>query len=320
MSYVLGLHEDTNANAAAISLDGSVLGAVAEGRLGRSKYQAGFPRRALHWLADRGADRSAPAVEVVAANPLHPLPRLLGDHMPSGERDFLAPLQTAHLLWHELLFRSPALRVAVRAASERGLRKALQRDFAMVGHHASHAASAYYCGPWPEATVVTCDNMGDGECARAFHGHGGRLEPLLAVGAWHSPGQFYGEVASVLGIDPMTAGKVTGLAARGEPAEAARLLRQRLRSRPGGFQGPPLRQRRREASTWQALRSMRPADVAAGAQQVLEEAVLPLVSDAVARTGCGRVALAGGVFANVTLNRRILELPEVEAIHVHPAM
>ena len=317
---ILGLHEDTNANAAVIGTDGEVLAAVAEGRLGRVKYQAGFPTAALDWLAGQGWDRRDPAMDVVAANPLHPLPRILGDRMPAGSRDFLAPLQTAHLVWHELLFRSAALRVLVRGVSARRLRTLLDREAALIGHHAAHAASAFYCGPWDEATVVTCDNMGDGECARVFHGRAGQLEPLWSVGAWHSPGQFYGEVASALGIDPMNAGKVTGLAARGEPYEAAALLRARLQARRRGFRGAAIRERRRSAASWGRIRALPPADVAAGAQQVLEEAVLPFVQEAVRTTGCGRVAVAGGVFANVTLNRRILELPEVTALHVHPAM
>jgi carbamoyltransferase len=40
----------------------------------------------------------------------------------------------------------------------------------------------------------------------------------------------------------------------------------------------------------------------------------------VKQTGQKRVALAGGVFANVKLNQRILEIPEVESVYVHPAM
>ena len=321
-SLVVGLHEDTNACAAVVQTDGSVLGAVAEGRLTRQKYQAGFPARSLSYFVEQGWSHSDPHAAIVAANPLHPLPRVLGGRMPSGERDFLAPLQTAHLAWHEMLFRSAALRVTTRAVSRRALKGALGRAATLVGHHASHAASAYFCGPWAEATVVTCDNMGDGECARAFHGRHGRLEPLWVASAWNSPGQFYGEVASLLGIDPMTAGKVTGLAARGRPDDASRLLRTRLRPRADGrgFEGPPLSERHARARVWQQARLMDPADVAAGAQQVLEEAVLPFVRAAIEHTGCPNVVLAGGVFANVSLNRAVLDLKEVENLSVHPAM
>ena len=62
------------------------------------------------------------------------------------------------------------------------------------------------------------------------------------------------------------------------------------------------------------------ADVAAAAQQVLEQAVVPMVRAFVRKTGCTRIGLSGGVFGNVKLNQRIMELPEVEEIFVFPAM
>jgi carbamoyltransferase len=37
-------------------------------------------------------------------------------------------------------------------------------------------------------------------------------------------------------------------------------------------------------------------------------------------TGLSHIAAAGGTFANVVVNQRILHLPEVEAMYVHPAM
>ena len=341
MTVLVGLHEDTNSNAAAIASDGRVLAAVAEERLSRRKHQAGFPAQSLGWLGSSGAlsgvapgpadqhdvgpalAASVPAdVRVVAANPLHPLPRILGASMPSGGRDFLAPLQTAHLFWHELLFRSERLRRAVTGVSTRRLEALFGRTVELIGHHASHAASAYYTGPWAEAAVVTCDNLGDGECASAWHGRDGRLDPLWSVGAWHSPGQFYGEIASLLGIDPMNAGKVTGLAARGDADRAIDLLRARLDVSSDGqrFRGPRWRDRRRGAGSLRRIGELSREDVAAGAQRALEEALVPFVRRAVEQTGCRNVALAGGVFANVALNRVLSELPEVDGVWVHPGM
>jgi carbamoyltransferase len=337
---VVGVHEDTNSNAAAVAADGRILGAVAEGRLSRVKYDAGYPHRALSWLASSGALRGVPAapqdapvdrlaealrepdLTLVAANRYHPIPRILEGGPPDGQRDFRSPIQGAHVAWHALIHRSRRVRAAVEAVCKERLAARWNRDFDLVGHHVSHAASAYFTGPWPEATVVTCDNLGDGECARVFHGKDGQLQPLWSVGAWHSPGQFYGEVASYLGIDPMTAGKVTGLAARGKPEQAARILRERLRSSPDrrGFRGPSPLDRRPTSEHWTKLAAFPDEDVAAAAQKVLEEALLPFIKEAVRTTGCGHVALAGGVFANVTLNRLIAALPEVESLWVHPAM
>ena len=321
----LGLHEDTNASVAVVDGEGRLVAALAEERLSRTKYHAGFPERALRWLQDSGAvppGLPADRVGVVGANPYHPVSRVLGERMPQGGRDFLAPMQTLHVAWHELLFRAGPLRAVVRRACAEALRRRFDREVPLFGHHRAHAASAWYCGPFDEATVVTCDNLGDGQSATAWRGQRGQLEPLWQVGAWHSPGQFYGEVATLLGIDPMTAGKVTGLAARGHPDEAARLLRARLRVAPDGrsFRGSRPWERRRGAGSLRDLKGLSPADLAAGAQQVLEDALLPFIAQAVRTTGCGNVAVAGGVFGNVTLNRRILELPGVEALSVHPAM
>ncbi|MEE2829969.1 MAG: carbamoyltransferase C-terminal domain-containing protein [Myxococcota bacterium] len=338
-SILVGIHEDTNANAAAVDGGGRILGAVAEGRISRVKYAGGFPEQGIQWLADSGAlggrgaepvlsSSSWPPAELqdadlalIVANPYHPLPRFLGGKLPEGSRDFREPLQTAHLAWHQLLFRSRLLRGSVEQFCRNRLEKRFRRDFDFVGHHACHAASAYFTGPWSEATLVTCDNMGDGECASVFHGRDGSIEALWSVGAWHSPGQFYGEVASFLGIDPMTAGKVTGLAARGQAGAALDILRRRLRPSSDGkrFIGPPVAQRRRHSRDWSDLSGLPAADVAAGAQACLEETLVAFVREAVRSTGCPRVALAGGVFANVTLNRKIAELAEVESIWVHPA-
>jgi carbamoyltransferase len=45
-----------------------------------------------------------------------------------------------------------------------------------------------------------------------------------------------------------------------------------------------------------------------------------LVRNAVNRTGLKKIAAAGGVFANVLMNQKILEMPEVEDIYIYPAM
>ncbi len=328
---LLGLHEDTNANAAAVAPDGRILAAVAEERLSRTKYQAGFPSRSIGWLERCGAlagsvpgpadadsgepgySRGLPGdVRIVAANPLHPLPRVLGESMPTGSRDFMSPVQRAHLAWHELMFKSGLVRRMVTRVSRNRLEAIFGRAAELIGHHAAHAASAYFAGPFAEATLVTCDNLGDGECASAWHGTQGRIEPLWSVGAWHSPGQFYGEVASLLGIDPMNAGKVTGLAARGDPQAAAELLGAAMRTTPDG------RGFARKGLT--SAGGLSREDLAAGAQQGLEDTLIPFVREAIRTTGSRYVGLAGGVFANVALNRKISELPEVDGVWVHPAM
>jgi carbamoyltransferase len=63
-----------------------------------------------------------------------------------------------------------------------------------------------------------------------------------------------------------------------------------------------------------------PAHVAAAMQSVTEEVITALCADAVTATGIPNLALAGGIFANVKLNQRLLDLDVVDDVYVHPNM
>ena len=60
--------------------------------------------------------------------------------------------------------------------------------------------------------------------------------------------------------------------------------------------------------------------MAAAGQQLVEEVVVSHVQAALRRYRLSRVALSGGLFANVKLNHEIAELDEVEEVFVFPAM
>ena len=60
-------------------------------------------------------------------------------------------------------------------------------------------------------------------------------------------------------------------------------------------------------------------DIAAAAQEVLEEAICDCVAHYQDRAGTN-LALAGGVFANVKLNQRLLERLSFQNVSVHPGM
>ncbi|MCF7957521.1 MAG: hypothetical protein K9M57_03625, partial [Phycisphaerae bacterium] len=68
------------------------------------------------------------------------------------------------------------------------------------------------------------------------------------------------------------------------------------------------------------LASREPADVAAFAQNLLEQVVVAQVKDALVDFPHKYVCLAGGTFANVRLNQLIREIEGVENIFVYPAM
>lgn len=207
-------------------------------------------------------------------------------------------------------------------------------------HHLCHAASAYYPGPWPEATIVTLDGMGDfsvgGMVAR---GGGGDIRILRRCNGYFSPGHFYMILTQYLGFTPgRHEGKVTGLAAHGNPAKAYRVMQQVIRYRKGkldfsaplvaeeffnvirgGFGGQAQQNAglKRFRKLWS---SFSPEDIAAAGQARFEDVIRDYVRDAVALAGRPNLVVAGGCFANVRLNQKIMELPEVNGVYVHPNM
>jgi carbamoyltransferase len=142
-----------------------------------------------------------------------------------------------------------------------------------------------------------------------------------------SAGVFYGHITELLGFRVMRhEGKVVGLAAMGDPKPLHANFSRAFRVSEDGtrfdseFVGQPQAEGRRYAFLKEAIKGHSRENVSAAAQQVLEEVAVDLVKKYLARTGMRRVALNGGVFANVKMNQRIAALPEVDSLFVFPAM
>ena len=107
-------------------------------------------------------------------------------------------------------------------------------------------------------------------------------------------------------------GKITGLAAYAPPPpDLVRHYKAHIRFIGPGFSRVSSRVPARKGDAfWQEIHRYSREEVAAAAQTVLEDAVVEFVRYWVQRESCGRVAVAGGVFANVKLNQRLHSLPE----------
>jgi carbamoyltransferase len=334
---VLGII-DSKPSSAAVVADGTILAAIAEERLCRMKLASGMPRAAISAvLAQAGVAATdvnlvAVAQKVSVFEP-EPIPwRGWFDDAGLKTRRF----DNASAAFAPWLGRFP---IAWRAhhqikrlySSERRRRiPALLRDAyglqAPVGffdHHYCHATTAYYTSGWPEALVVTLDGGGDGLSGSVYLGRHGHLRRLAQVDSFNSLGNFYSYVTELCGFKAEKhEGKVTGLAALGQPRYAG-ILRQLIRyQEPGQIRYTvPMYHRSALRHLQQRLPAEpNPADLAASVQLILEEVGLAFVRYWLRRSGQSNIVLAGGVFANVKLNQRIHELDEVERIFIHPAM
>jgi carbamoyltransferase len=198
-------------------------------------------------------------------------------------------------------------------------------------HHPAHAASAYYCCPWPSEKVltITLDAAGDGHCGSVWIGHNGRLEHLHSIDFLSSVGGLYTAFTAQLGFKMLQhEGKIVGLAAYGKPEPLLSRLQQHVSGRGSAlsFDGDLMflaltANRPGTREIYEALtHGLSREDIAAGLQAFTEMTVCDLVAEWVGKTGIGKLALAGGVFANVKANQRILELDCVENIYIQPNM
>ena len=335
---VLGII-DSKPSTAAVLEEGRVLAAVAEERLCRKKMATGMPRQAiaevlrLSGTAPEDIDRVAVAqlVSVFEPEPKGWSGWFDGDIALEQSRfdrvgSTLAPVLGGFPL---ALRAHHALKSAVFRERRTLLPRILREDFGVTAparfydHHYVHATSAWFTSGFDEALVVTLDGGGDGLSGSVYAGRRGKLSKLGDVDSFHSLGNFYSYITALCGFKAERhEGKITGLAAYGKPAYID-ILRQfveyqdpgRIRYRIPMYHRSALDELRRRLPV-----DFDRADLASSVQLLLEEVGVAFVRYWLRHTGLRKVALAGGVFANVKFNQRVHQIEEVEALSIHPAM
>jgi len=327
---VLGI-ADNHDSGAAVVINGQLLSAVNQERVDRVKSSGAFPWGAIDAALDlagvkaREVDRIAVGTGFTPSALLRALPGLHSGAKTGGQ---WSPLLHAYVVYQSIL-RGTGLHTLEVDASARILKRRFAArpfrdpELVLLDHHRTHAQGAYRTQPRSRCLVLTLDAMGDGTTATASLGNHGQLDLLWRQSGLASVNTFYSRITEWLGFTAIRhEGKVTGLAAYATaPVALLDHLRGRLSFSRGRFSRAPIgRFERRDDPFWSVLGRYAREEVAAAAQQVLEEAATAFVRHQIAATGCGHIALAGGVFANVKLNQRIAALPEVESLWVLPHM
>ncbi len=324
---VLGVHYETHDTGAALVRDGEIVAAIAEERLSRAKHDKSAPVRSIRACLEM-AGIGARDVDVLA---------LSGYGWPQNWYRYLtSEIHQFRWAWGPFFpfrrnpYKLLGLRRLKRSRSKlRRIREALhgfggaQRRYA---HEHLHVTGAYWTSGMTDPVIVVAEGSGwDRTCTVALRDGSGWRD--VAFTLWpHSPGQFYDCVTTLAGFRaPWHAGKITGLAAYGDPSRCRALVRPllshedlRLRADPAILRWPHIK---KSAGTLPPeLREFSREDLSAAFQERLEEVLVDLVATAVEKTGKRQVALAGGTFANVKLNQRILALDGVDEVFVHPGM
>jgi carbamoyltransferase len=295
VSLVLGIANTSHDSSAALFRDGRLIAAISEERLSRIKCDGGaIPQRAIDSvLALAGAKRTdVDAIGLIHANypeeyfarpsALKELERKLSrmrrklaggegriiwsNHVLKEARDAGVPVET---LFRQSLF-----------LEREGFRPDARTAF--FDHHDIHAILAAFYSGFGDCTTLTMDGEGDlGECHTSGVFRNGKLERRhVTVGLARSAGHFYMAITQLLGFRPLRhEGKVLGLAAFGDPKplHAAFTKALRLASDGATLASDFASDDECYEHLKSAIQGYTREQVAAAAQQVLEDTVVPLV-------------------------------------------
>jgi carbamoyltransferase len=332
---ILGISAFYHDSAAALLRDGGIVAAAQEERFTRRKHDPRFPENAIRYcLAAGGIGLDDVDHIVFNEKPFLKFERLLETYLANAPRGFRS-FKAAIPVWiKEKLFQKANLIKAFEAIGAKG--KVAER-LLFAEHHQSHAASAFFPSPFPEAVVLTLDGVGEWATASVSLGRGGRLDIVREIRWPHSLGLLYSAFTYYTGFKVNSGEyKVMGLAPYGEPRYAQTILDNLIDLKEDGsfwldqsyfdyatglrmtsakfdalFGGKP-----RDPGERLTQRHM---DLAASVQKVTEEVMLRMTRELARTYAIPNLCIAGGVALNCVANGKILRDGKFRNLWMQPA-
>ncbi len=342
MSVILGINTFHAGSSAAVIIDGQPVVAIAEERLNRVKYYAGFPRLAIGRCLK---------VAGIAFSDI--------DHVAVG-RDSSANLHKKL----QFALRNPSKLLNLARIRSKGKTlddlKTLIADNCdidpaslrfrtyNVEHHLAHTASAYFASGWDHSAGITIDGSGDFVSCMMSECRDAEIKVLKRVFVPHSLGTLYTAVCQFIGYPKYgDEGKVMGLAPLGSDVYGP-FFENMLRSRPpvfelnpeyflpfGANQGMEINEsgemvvhRLYSDKFIEALGparepyseiTQRDMDIAFGLQKVFEKYYIYLLNELHKLVPTTRVSMAGGCALNSVANGKALIETPFREMAIQPA-
>jgi carbamoyltransferase len=325
---ILGISAFYHDSAACLVRDGRIIAAAQEERFTRRKHDASFPRHAVAYcLREGGIQVGDLGLVAFYEKPFLKFDRILHSYLacaPAGLRSFLMamPLWIRERIWMKDLI---------------GRELGYPGKITFPEHHESHAASAFFPSPYPEAAFLTVDGVGEWTTTGYGVGRGNRIEMLSELHFPHSLGLLYSAFTYFTGFKVNSGEyKLMGLAPYGEPKYLDVILRELVDLKEDGsfrlnmkyfnygvgltmtnakfdrlFGRPP---RQPESKLTQS-----DMDLARSIQELTGEIMCRMASHVRRETGMNNLCLAGGVALNCVANGRILRERIFDNIWIQPA-
>ena len=333
--YILGLH-NSYLSGATLYHDDNLIGAASEERFTRIKNYRGIPVNSIEYLLKKAKIELNDIDAFCYA--------MISDIYPDKEEfaDILKDTKNTSLYWKN----SPA-KGFERIESEIEWNKKYlgeydnwlnknnidrERSF-QYDHHLIHASGALFSSPFKsdqEILIFTADGKGGFKSSTFNYWDGKKLITKSYSSSFHSLGYFYGTITRLLGFkSERHEGKVTGLAAHGDPEKLAPLFREfinckdgKINIKPSKYYLPWFVSTEELPAYKDIINDFSSEDIAAGAQKILEEVICEWIETNIKNSSNKPmpVCLSGGLFGNVKLNQKIKSLKNVESLFVMPAM
>jgi carbamoyltransferase len=326
---ILGISAYYHDSAAALVRDGEIVAAVQEERFTRIKHDYRFPSHALQYcLMEAGISPEKLDYVVFYEKPFLKFERILETYLqfaPRGIQSFIkaVPLWIKKKIWMKNLIENEL--------------PGYKGSILFPEHHMSHAASAFFPSPFPEAAIITADGVGEWTTTSMGYGKDNRITLLKEITFPHSLGMLYSAFTYYTGFRVNSGEyKVMGLAPYGEPRYVSLILDELIDLKEDGsfrlnmkffnygsgltmtsrhfhklFGGPP---RIPESPLTQ-----KDMDLARSVQDVTEMAVRRMALQVKKLTGSRNLCLAGGVALNCVANGKVLRDGLFDGIWIQPA-
>ncbi|HZM74146.1 MAG TPA: carbamoyltransferase C-terminal domain-containing protein [Candidatus Limnocylindrales bacterium] len=332
---ILGLCAYTHDSAAALLVNGNLVGFCEEERLDGVKHSNTFPQQSVDWLLDQAglapADVTAVAYNFVPGRYLGAISRL--------PAHLLNPATARRAVPRARSFITVARRTTTRLQDLR--RRFPHARIVPVVHHRAHAWTAWLSSGFDASAVLIADSLGETQTTTIWRTDALAEEPLRPMWALDDPdslGYAYGAITEHLGWRRGDEeGTVMALAASGDPRRFHALMQQAIPPTAQGFAlNPRLLELRVLSHRYPRIPAAfhaaacpprRPdepveqihADLAAALQQRTEDVMIALAARARRTVGSRLLCLGGGVAMNCVSVGRIVEAGFFDEIHVPAA-
>ncbi|MCC6818897.1 MAG: carbamoyltransferase [Bacteroidia bacterium] len=342
MKKILGISAFYHDSAAALTIGGKVIAAAQEERFTRDKHTPDFPENAVKYcLQEAGLTLDELDAVVFYDKPFLKFERLLETYYAFAPKGFLSFIKAIPVWLNEKIFLKKLIIDHLKSIGPFDKKKT---KMLFPEHHLSHAASAFYVSPFKSSAILTIDGVGEWSTASIAFGDGNSVKLLKELDFPHSVGLLYSAFTYFLGFTVNSGEyKLMGLAPYGDPTskqtddyvdiikknlvdikeDGSIWLNQKYFNYATGL-------RMVYDKKWESLFGFPRRDdendlkqhhcnLALAIQQVTEEIVLKMASEAKKLTGSDNLCMAGGVALNCVANGKLLRENIFKDIYIQPA-